>query len=131
MKHILTTNSVIRYHQRKACQVICRPLFSSSACDPYTMRNIDQLEWVQRRASRVVNQNVSREASVTKMVRSLYLIPLQEGRARVNVIIVFKALTNIVDIPYNYLPRSTIIHLISSSPLIDMMPTSTLSTLVP
>ena len=41
------------------------------------------------------------------MLRTLYWILLYEGRARVNVIIVFKALNNIVYIPYNYLPRST------------------------
>ena len=30
---------------------------------------IDKLEWVQRRAARVVNKNFSREASVTDMLQ--------------------------------------------------------------
>ena len=81
--------------------------FSSSAWDPHTKRNIDKLEWVQRRAARVVNKNFSREASVTDMLRTLNWIPLQERRARAKVTTVFKALNNFVDIPYKDLPRSS------------------------
>ena len=77
--------------------------FSSSAWDPHTKRNIDKLEWVQRRAARVVNKNFSREASVTDMLRTLNWIPLQERRAKVTT--VFKALNNFVDIPFKDLPR--------------------------
>ena len=64
---------------------------------------IDKLEWVQRRAARVVNKNFSREASVTDTdmlrLRTLNWIPLQERRARAKVTTVFKALNNFVDIP--------------------------------
>ena len=68
---------------------------------------ITYLQWVQRRAARVVNENFSREASATEMLRTLNWIPVQEHRARAKVTTVIKALNNIVDIPYNDLSRTT------------------------
>ena len=75
------------------------PCLAFSAWDPHTNRNRMGPE------KRVVNKNFSREASVSEMIRTLNWIPLQELRAKVTT--VFKALNNIVDIPYNDLPRST------------------------
>ena len=42
--------------------------YASSVWDPYTQKNINQLEMVQRRAARFVFKNYSRHVSVTALI---------------------------------------------------------------
>ena len=81
--------------------------YSCIVWDPYTDINIDRLEFVQRRAARVVNSCFSWEESVTDMLRNLNWTPLSERRARAKVLTVYKAKHDLVEIPFDRPPTQS------------------------
>ena len=69
-RNIRTQNPALR---EMAYKTLVRPLveYSSTVWSPYTDRNIDKLEMIQRRAARWTLHNYSTYASVTEMLQSL------------------------------------------------------------
>ena len=71
----------------------------------HTQENIDKIERVQKRAARFVQSSYGRDQSVTAMMRNMEWTPLVERRARAKVTSVFKAKKDLVDIPFEDVPR--------------------------
>jgi hypothetical protein len=70
--------------------------------DPYTRNQINQLEPVQRRAARFVNNNFyNREpGAVTAMLSELSWETLEQRRAKTRAVdLMYKIINNLVDIP--------------------------------
>ena len=69
--------------------------------DPYTRNQINQLEQVQRRAARFVNNNFyNREpGAVTAMISELSWETLEQRRAKTRAVLMYKIINNLVDIP--------------------------------
>lgn len=80
---------------------LVRPImeYSSPVWDPHQQKDIDCLEKVQRRCARFVNQDFSRESSVTQMLQTLNWGSLAERRAQAKVCLLYKAINNLVAIP--------------------------------
>jgi hypothetical protein len=72
---------------------LVRPLleYACSAWDPYTQRNIKQLEKVQRRAARFIYRDYSRESSVSSMIDDLNLPLLSTRRECLRLGVFYKA----------------------------------------
>ena len=87
-----------------------RPIlcYASSVWDPYTERNFDKLEKIQRRAIRFVFNNYSWQQSVLALLQKLKWPDLSSLRKRDRVILMFKILKGLVAIPpEDYVTRST------------------------
>ena len=69
--------------------------------DPYTRNQINQLEQVQRRAARFVNNNFyNREpGAVTAMLSELSWETLEQRRAKTRAVLMYKIINDLVDIP--------------------------------
>ena len=70
-------------HIKSGCyKIMVRPVteYAASVWDPYTLSNINKLESIQRTAARFCFNNFSRFLSVTNMLTSLNLPPLQARR---------------------------------------------------
>ena len=88
-----------------AYRSMVRPIleYASPVWDPHTQSNINQLERVQRRAARFVHSNFYRTSSVSSMLQSLNWPLLQERRAQAKVVMMYRIVYNLVDIPTVYL----------------------------
>jgi hypothetical protein len=66
--------------------------------DPYTNKNIDKLESIQKRAARFINHDYkSRESGcVTNMLKDLELKPLQERRKHIRLTMFYKVVEGLV-----------------------------------
>ena len=64
--------------------------------DPYTGENIDKLEMVQRRAARYVCNNYIQMASVTGMLQRLGWRSLQQRRADISLVFLYKCMNGLV-----------------------------------
>ena len=73
--------------------------YACTVWSPYTKKNIQILEAVQRRAARFVNNDYSNLSSVTAMIQDLEWPTLEERRWVTKVTMLFKILNNIVYIP--------------------------------
>ena len=73
--------------------------YSSTVWDPYTYKNIDELETIQRRAARFVNGNYSWFASPSNMIADLGWESLAERRAKAKVAMTYKIMNGLMDIP--------------------------------
>ena len=84
-----------------AYKMLVRPKleYCSSVWDPYQQTQTQKLEKVQRRAARFVQNNYSREASVTNMMTDLKWQPLQHRRTADRLIILYKITHYLVAIP--------------------------------
>lgn len=80
---------------------LVRPLveYASSVWDPYTQANIQKLERDQRWAARFVMNDYHRHSSVSLMLNTLGWRPLQERRAQARLVMMFRIVNNLVDIP--------------------------------
>ena len=89
---------------------LVRPIlcYASSVWDPYTKRNSDKLEKIQRRAIRFVFNTYSWQKSVSALLHKLKWPDLSSLRKRDRVILMFKILKGLVAIPpEDYVTRST------------------------
>ena len=80
--------------------------YASTVWDPHTLTNINKIEAVQRRAARFCLNDFSTFSSVTNMLRTLNLPPLQQQRERAKLIMMYKIVTDLVDIPRDYFTPS-------------------------
>ena len=78
--------------------------YASSVWDPHTLNNINKIEAVQRRAARFCLNEFSRHCSVTSMLSTLNLPPLQQRRERAKLIMMYKIINDLIDtcIPKDY-----------------------------
>jgi len=72
--------------------------YASTIWDPYTKKNIDKLESVQRRAARVCKGDFRRTSSVSGMLKSLNWPSLKNRRHKSKLLMFYKIQHNIVDI---------------------------------
>ena len=88
-----------------AYRSLVRPIleYASPVWDPYTQSNVNDLEQVQRRAARFVLNDFNRTSSVTSMLQSLNWPSLQERRAQAKLIMMYRIVYRLVDIPTVYL----------------------------
>ena len=68
--------------------------------DPYTQKNINQLEMVQRRAARFVFKTYLRHVSVTALIKELGWSELSSARKRDRLCMMFK-IVNLIPINFN------------------------------
>ena len=85
------------------CRSIVRPVleYASSVWDPHTLNNINKIEAAQRRAARFCLNEFSCHSSVTSMLSTLNLPPLQQ-RERTKLIMMYKIINDLIDIPKDY-----------------------------
>ena len=89
-------------------QAAVRPVleYCSSCWDPYTPRNTQKLEMVQRRAARRVTGDWRQTSSVTRMLEELSLRSLALCRSDARLIMLFKIVHGMAAIPSQlYLPQ--------------------------
>ena len=79
--------------KEKAYKAFVRPTLDYSACvwDPHTQKNIKQVELIQRRAYRFVNNIKGNSASITSLMEQNKWSPLKERRARQKLNMLYKA----------------------------------------
>ena len=85
----LAYNSLVRPHLEYACQV----------WDPYTDKDISKLESVQRRAARYVSNRYHNTSSPTEMISQLEWNTLQQRRAKIRLITLYKIIHNLIELP--------------------------------
>ena len=74
--------------------------YASAVWDPYTKNQKMQLDSIQRRAARFVNNFYDREpGSVKAMISDLGWESLEQRRAKIRAILMYKIVNNLVDIP--------------------------------
>ena len=97
--------------KKQAFQTLVRPQleYSSSVWDPYTSKNINKIEMVQRRAVRWVFNDYTRgETSITKLRRKLEWPPLDSRRYQSRLTIFWKIEHNHIAIPIPSYVESTV-----------------------
>ena len=82
-------------------KTLVRPIleYASPVWDPYTSSNIDQLERVQRRAARFVVGDYKTTSSTSQMIRDLEWPSLQQRREDSKVVLMYRIMYALVDIP--------------------------------
>ena len=82
-------------------KMMVRPIveYASSVWAPHNLGNINQLEFIQRRAARFCCNDFSRYSSVTRMMSSLNLSTLEQRRNNAKLIIMYKALNGSLCVP--------------------------------
>ena len=85
----------------QAYKKLVRPTveYASTVWDPYTKKNIDQLERVQRRAARYVHNSYYNTSSVTDMLQKLNWRSLQYRRRDARLCMLYKIHYNLIAIP--------------------------------
>ena len=73
--------------------------YASVVWDPYTKKDIDKIEGIQRRAARFVMNDYSRRSSVTEMMRQLKWTPLAERRRTQRLTFFYKIIHDLVAVP--------------------------------
>ena len=98
----LRRNLQISQHKIKAAAytALVRPQLEYAAAiwDPYTKEKKNKLEMVQRRVARYVQNNYSRESSVTEMLQQLGYRSLSQRRADIRLVLFYKSLHGFVAI---------------------------------
>ena len=88
----------MRPHLEYACQV----------WDPFTSQDTCKLESVQRRAARYDSNRYHNTSSPTEMINQLGWETLQQRRAKIRLVTMYKIINNLVEIPHDqYLLPST------------------------
>ena len=85
----------------QAYKTFVRPTleYASTVWCPHTARNINAVEKVQRQAARFVTGNYQRTSSVTQMMQDLSWDNLAERRAKTKVVMLYKIVNHLVDVP--------------------------------
>ena len=103
----LRRNLQVKNQQLKsqAYKTLVRPTveYASTAWDPYTKKNIDQLERVQRRAARYVHNSYHNTSSVSDMLQKLNWRSLQCRRRDARLCMLYKIHYKLIAIPADYL----------------------------
>jgi hypothetical protein len=73
--------------------------YSCVVWDPYLRKDIDKLEYIQRRAARFVKNDYRRDSSVTAMLQDLKWQPLADRRRDQRSILLYKIINGLVAIP--------------------------------
>ncbi len=75
--------------------------YAAAVWDPYSKNHIMQLDAVQRRAARFVNNNFydKDQGAVTSMLNNLNWETLEQRRAKIRDVLMYKVVHNLVDIP--------------------------------
>ena len=82
--------------------------YAATVWSPYTQKDIDMVEQVQRRAARFIFNNYSRLASVSEMLTDLNWATLTHSRKEQKAVMLYKIVHHLVDIPAsNYLTPTT------------------------
>jgi hypothetical protein len=83
--------------------------YCSVVWDPHLVKDIHQLETVQRRAARFVKQDYKWDSSVTNMIKDLGWDALQDRRKEARLIMFHKIVTGVVAVPADdyLIPGST------------------------
>ena len=92
---------------------LVRPVieYAATAWDPYTARNIQQLEAVQCRAARFVTGDYKTTSSTSQMITNLGWSSLQQ-RTEARLVMMYRITHDLVDIPVaQYLHPATVMHI--------------------
>ena len=94
-----TSQSTIK---EKLYKTLVRPHldYATSAWDPFTSKNIKDLERVQNAAARFTTSTYGRDTSVTSLKESLGWLPLQEKRRASRLTCLYKMLNGTLDIDH-------------------------------
>ena len=86
-----------------------RPImdYCSTVWSPYTLCNINKAEAIQRRAARFVLNDYSWYSSVTAMLDRLSWNTLQKRRSSLKLVMFFKIINQLVDIPVTQYLKET------------------------
>ena len=86
-----------------AYKALVRPQLEYCAVvwDPYTQEQVDKLEMVQRRSARFVLRRYHQTSSVDSMLQQLHWESLQERRAKMRLIILYKSIRQIIAVNSN------------------------------
>ena len=89
-------------------QTLVRPIleYASTVWDPYTTTNINQIEAVQRRAARFVKGDYKTTSSTSQMIRDLDWPTLQDRRVNAKLVMVYRIVNHLIDVPSSALPTS-------------------------
>ncbi|KAK3099192.1 hypothetical protein FSP39_000806 [Pinctada imbricata] len=82
--------------------------YGSIIWDPHSADLTRKLEMVQRRSARFVTHDHRRTSSVTSMLDHLQWRTLQERRVQARAIMMYRIVSNLVDIPTSYLTPTAI-----------------------
>ena len=83
--------------------------YPSPVWESHTTTNINKLEYIQRAAARFCFNDFSRLSSVTAILTLLDLPTLQSRRMRVKLIMMYKIINDLVNIPQDYFTSSPLI----------------------
>ena len=72
--------------------------YASTVWDHTNKTHINTVEAVQRRAARFITGDYRQESSVTAMLRNLQLESLQERRLRARAVMMFRVVSNLIDL---------------------------------
>ncbi len=90
---------------QKLCETayisLCRSTleYACQIWDPHLVREIDQIERIQRKAARVVKSNYNQRSSVTEMMRELQWEPLADRRRKARFILLYHIIHGEVAVP--------------------------------
>ena len=115
------TKNCPRHIKVAAYNTLVRPQleYCSTVWSPHTSSNIDKIQAIQRRAARsIMNDWTYRRSdshydpgttagSPTAMQKHLKWVPLEERRAKAKVMMFYKIIKNLIDIPSNLLQPNT------------------------
>ena len=80
--------------------------YCSTVWSPYTLCNINKIEAIQRRAARFVLNDYYQYSSVTDMLNRLSWQPLQIHRSSLKLIMFYKIVNQLVNIPSRHLKET-------------------------
>ena len=107
LRRNLKTNNIAVKTQ--AYQALVRPHleYASQVWDPHTKSDVRLLEGVQRRAARFVSNRYHNTSSCTEMLNTLGWDSLEQRRAKLRLVTLYKITNNIIDLnPSQYLTPS-------------------------
>ena len=89
--------------KEKLYQTLVRPHldYATASWDPYTKKNIDDIEKIQRRAARFVTNKHGKDYSITAILNDLDWTPMEVRRKTHRLTTLFKMINNDIDINHN------------------------------
>ena len=105
-RNIVTSNEKVK---SQAYTALVRPHveYACSVWDPHSKRDINQIEAVQRRAARYVKNRYHNTSSPSEMFKELQWESLEQRRAKLRLINMFKITQGLLQVTSPYLVRSS------------------------